>query len=113
MNTMEDQLSTILNDPAMMGKIMAMANALQTPPPEEKPSKQEMPSLDMAMLQKFSGIAQHSNIDQREQALLNALSAYLQRDRIAKLEKAMRAVKLAKLASGMLGQGGLQSLSGR
>ena len=57
--------------------------------------------------QKISGMARQSGIDKREQALLRALEAYLTADRVGRLEKAMRAAKMAKLAIGLLGQQGL------
>ena len=58
------------------------------------------------MLQKVAGLAQQSNIDRNQQALLKALSHYLSKDRISKLEKAMRAAKIAALASSALGSSG-------
>jgi hypothetical protein len=42
--------------------------------------------------------------------LLNALCPYLSRDRIGKLEKAMRAAKMAKLATGIMGNRSLFSI---
>ena len=67
----------------------------------------------MATIQKISGLAQKSSIDKREQALLRALGAYLSRDRIGKLEKAMRAAKIAKIASSALSQRGIAVHAGR
>ena len=72
-----------------------------------------MPEIDLAMVQKLSGFARQSSIDSQQQALLKALTPYLQDARIRKLERAMRAAKIAKFASGALGNGGLQSLLGR
>ena len=117
MGEMEDKIGAILNNPQMMQQIMSMAQTLGAqpadpqPPPAQTPSG--LPQLDLGMLQKISGIAQQSSIDKREQALLGALGAYLSSDRVAKLEKAMRAAKLAKLASIALGQGAGQFLLGR
>ena len=72
-----------------------------------------MPDIDIGMLQKLSGFARQSGIDKEQQALLRALGPYLSQGRITKLEKAMRAAKMARLASSFLGSGGLQFLSGR
>ena len=114
MGEMEDKIGAILNNPQMMQQIMSMAQsfgAQQSPPPNHQ--EPQMPNLDLAMIQKLSGFAQHSNIDQRERALLGALQAYLCAERIQKLEKAMRAAKIAQFASSFLAQGGLTSMLGR
>lgn len=123
MGEMEDKLGAILNNPQMMSQIMSMAQAMgsqqQSPEPQPQPQVQAMappqqaPEIDMAMLQKLSGLASHNNIDRDQQALLKALTPYLHRERISKLERAMRAAKIARFASAAFGQGGLQSLLGR
>lgn len=109
MGEMEDKIGAILNNPQMMQQLMSMAQAFtaQQSPPNHQESAQAPAGLDLAMVQKLSGFAQKSNIDQRERALLGALQAYLSTDRIQKLEKAMRAAKLAQFATSALGQGGL------
>lgn len=108
MSEMEDKLSAIMNDPQMMQQIFAMAQSLgSSMPSQEQPSKDMYPDIDMNMLQKISGLARQSSIDRREQTLLQALSAYLSGDRIQRLERAMRAAKMAKTASAFLGQQGL------
>lgn len=118
MGEMEDKLSTILNNPEMMQQIMSMAQAFgaqqespQPQPPQQPPDTG--PQIDLGMIQKISGLARQSGIEPREQALLKALNAYLTADRVDRLEKAMRAAKMARIASSVLGQGGLQSLLGR
>ena len=45
--------------------------------------------------------------------LTSGAKDYLSRERISKLEKAMRAAKLARVASSFLGQSGLLNISGR
>lgn len=121
MDEMEDKLGAILNNPQMMQQIMAMAQMMgqsqQSPPPKQeeppRPPQQSFPTgNDAAMLQRIYGIARQSGIDKNQQALLKALGPYLSRDRIIKLEKAMRAAKIAGLASTALGASGF-SLSGR
>lgn len=111
MDEMNDKISSILNDPKMMQQIMSMAQTLGAsspgpePPkqersPEPKPPRQDFPGgFDINAIQQISRFAQQGNIDKREQALLRALGAYLSKDRISRLEKAMRAAKLAKIAS--------------
>ena len=107
MDGLEEKLNAVLSNPQMMQQLMAMAQsfgAASTPPPEPQPQPQ-MPNIDLGMLQKFSGIAPQSAIDKNQQSLLHALSPYLSGDRIGRLEKAMRAAKMAKIASAFLGQG--------
>ncbi len=103
MDDMQEKLGTILNDPQMMQQIQAMAQSFQlpsTPPPQPKSEAPPMlPDIDLGMVQRLSALASQSRIDKREQALLQALKAYLSTERVGKLEKAMKAAKLAKLAS--------------
>ena len=111
MDNMEAQIGSILGNPEMMQKIMAMAQTLNgqsESPPQQPPQSNSPAEQDMAMLQSLSGIAKHSSIDQQQQNLLRALHPYLSRERIQKLEKAMRAAKMAKFAAAALGaQGGM------
>ena len=72
-----------------------------------------MAQIDPALLQKIMGIAGQTGIDSNQRALLSALRPYLSGHRLGKLEKAMRAAKLASLASTFLGNGGLSILTGR
>ena len=112
MDDMEEKLGAVLNNPQMMQQIMSMAQALggaqpKDTPPKEEPRSETFPEIDLAMVQKLSGLARQSGIDSRERALLHALQAYLTEDRVARLERAMRAAKMAKFATGFLGQQGL------
>jgi hypothetical protein len=117
MDEMEEKLGSILNNPQMMQQIMSMAQSMgsQNSAKQEPTSRQEnlLPDIDLATIQKISGLAQRSSIDKREQALLRALGAYLSKDRIGKLEKAMRAAKIAKFASSALSQRGAVRSAGR
>lgn len=110
MGEFEEKLASVMNDPAMMEKIAALAQSLgnadsekqhNTPPPKES---SVFPEMDMNMLQKLSGFAKQSGIDQNKQNLLRALSPYISSNRIAKLERAMRAAKLAGFATNLLGR---------
>lgn len=127
MDDMEAKMGAILGNPEMMQKIMAMAQTLNqsdplskqedAPTPKEEPSQKaadfSMPNIDLSMLQKLSGLSKQSGIDRNQQSLLKALGPYLTRNRISKLEKAMRAAKMASMASSFLGSQGLQSILGR
>ena len=105
-DNMQQKLDSILGDPDMMQKIMTRAQSLGQPaePPAEKPRPQ-MPALEPLMMQRLAGAMQQSGIDRNQQTLLNALSPYLSCERISKLERAMRAAKLAGLATTLLGSG--------
>lgn len=122
MDDMEEKLGAILSNPQLMQQIMGLAQSLgqnqpqqssQGHPAEKKEETPSMPNVDFSLLQKLTGLSQQGRIDQDQQALLHALSPYLAGDRIQKLEKAMRAAKIAKCASAFLNAGGLQLLTGR
>lgn len=116
MSEMEEKLGAILSNPQMMQQIMSMAQAM-SPPPEAKPEQPPEPAPpalpDLSVMQKLAGVTRQSGIDKNQQALLRALSPYISRERSAKLEKAMRAAKMARLASAFLNAGGLEMLTGR
>ena len=98
-NELEQQLGAILNDPAMMHKIMTVANSFSSES-QDPPQKNNSASngIDIELIQKFSGLISQSGIDQQQKSLLSALSPFLSKGRIQKLENAMRAARMAKLA---------------
>lgn len=114
MEDMESKLGAILGNPDMMAQIMNMAQQLgggTGSPPLPEPTPSFLPDgMDMGMITKLAGIANSANIDQNQQCLLQALRPYLTSQRIEKLGKAMRAAKLANLASSLLGSGILSGL---
>lgn len=121
MDEMQEKLGAILSNPQMMQQIMAMAQMMGQSPPapqakQEEPPRQPQNNLptanDAAMLQRLYGLVRQSGVDKNQQALLRALAPYLNRDRIVKLEKAMRAAKIAGLASTALSSSGI-SFTGR
>jgi len=115
MDGMEDKLGAILNNPQLMQQIMTMAGSLSGSQPEKEPEVPASPlsDFDPAMIQKLMGLAGNLNINDNQRSLLLALRPYLTEGRIQKLEKAMRAAKLANAASAVLGSGGLSFLTGR
>lgn len=122
MENMEDKLGAILNNPQMMQQIMSMAQSLgaaqQSPPPPPQKAAQpqppaQVPNIDLGMLQKISSLMHDCSVSREENELLHALNPFLTQDRILKLEKAMQAAKMARLASSFLNAGGLQMLNGR
>ena len=119
MNDMQKQLSEIMGDPEMMQKLSTIAQSLglgSAPGAEANPSPPPISGIgdiDPSMLQKISGIVSNTAIDGNQRNLLAALSPYLSRDRIHKLEKAMRAAKLASMASVFLSSSSLSFFAGR
>lgn len=117
MSEMEEKLASVLNNPQLMQQIMSMAQSLNTNQPKETPpnasGNDPVPGFDSTLLKQLSGFSQQNNVDQNQQALLKALSPYLSRDRVGKLERAMRAARMAGMASSFFQAGGLQMLTGR
>ena len=114
MDEMESKLNAVLSNPDMMAQIMSMAQALgggapSPPPPPAPPPQPSMPGipegLDIGMITKLAGMANSANVDKDQRALLFALRPYLTNDRISKLERAMRAAKLAGVATSLLSSG--------
>lgn len=109
MEGFEEKLGSVLNNPQLMQQIMTMAQSLKNTPTgtPDPPAPAALPSAepDFGMLQKLSGLASQTCIDRNQQALIKALDPYLGKDRLSRLEKAMRAAKMAKLAGSLLGSG--------
>ncbi|MBE6934639.1 MAG: hypothetical protein E7462_06310 [Ruminococcaceae bacterium] len=124
MDDMETKLGAILGNPEMMAQIMSMAQQLGGSPPSPQPQQPQPPpqvipsisgfpeGMDVGMITKLMGMANSATVDGNQMALLRALRPYLSGERIGKLEKAMRAAKLAGFASSFLGSG-LLSQTGR
>lgn len=122
MDDLENKLGAILGNPEMMQQIMSLAQKFsppeagskQEPPTQKQESNQKsmdlplpgLPDLDLSMIQKLSGFASQSRIDSNQQSLLRALGPYLSNHRISKLEKAMRAAKMASIATAFLSPSG-------
>lgn len=112
MGELEEKLNTVLNNPALMQQIMNMAQNMNAPegPKQEPPERSELlPEIDLNMIKKLSGFAQKGTIDSHQKSLLSALRPYLSQERIIKLEKAMRAARMAQVASGLLGSAQFQT----
>lgn len=119
MAELEEKLGAILSNPALMSQIQTMANSMsqsqaqsqsqsqaqpqaqsKAQPKQERP--QNLPAVDpnqLEWLSKLTGLARQSGIDSQEQALLKALRPYLSQGRLGKLERAMRAAKIAGIAT--------------
>ena len=60
------------------------------------------------MVKALTGFARNSCIDKDQQALLKALCPFVSKEKLKKLEKAMRAAKMAEQASCLLESGALK-----
>lgn len=118
MSAMEDQLGAILSNPETMAKIQSLAQSLgqsESGQPQQKPDAAPVPSMgqaDLEMVKAFTGFARGAEIDKDQRALLKALSPYVSREKTAKLEKAMRAARLAQQASRLMESGALKKGTG-
>ena len=104
MDNLESGLQSILGNPQMMEQIMSLAQNFQSEPSPPPPQAEGMPELDFATIQKITSLIGKTGIDSQQKALLQALRPYLSPQRIQKLEKAMRAAKLAGIATTFLGR---------
>lgn len=126
----EDQLNSILGNQAAMNQIMALAKSLSgeqpAPPPQEDPPALEqareaaytptaeepaapdlsalLEQIDPGMLQAGMDVfRQVQSAEDRNAALLNALRPFLKEDRQARLDRALRIARTAKLVRVALG----------
>lgn len=104
MENLESGLEAILGNPQMMQQIMSIAQNFQSEPAPPPPQAEGGPDIDFATVQKLTSLIGKTGIDAQQKALLQALRPYLSGQRIQKLEKAMRAAKLAGIASTFLGR---------
>lgn len=114
MSELEEKLGAMLSNPQLMQQISSLVQAMgqpsPSPPPPTPPQQPSEP--DLSQLQGLASLLQSNRIDTNQQALLRALSPYLSPWRVGKLERAMRASKMAGLASMFL-RGDGQSPGGR
>lgn len=114
MSELEEKLGALLSNPQLMQQISSLVQAMgqpsPSPPPPAPPQQPSEP--DLSQLQGLASLLQSNRIDTNQQALLRALSPYLSPWRVGKLERAMRASKMAGLASMFL-RGNGQSPVGR
>jgi len=116
MSELEEKLNALMSNPQLMQQIAAMAQSMGSAQPDPEPADappQGLPIPDPRLMQFLSQAAGQSAVDSNQKALLQALAPYLSANRVQKLERAMRAAKLAGTASFFLNSGGLQMLTGR
>lgn len=126
MEDMQSKIGAILNDPEAMQKIMSMAqtlgqgshadgkeNAKPDAPQHPDTPAFSLQDIDLGAIQKIASLTQKTGIDHNQKALLKALGPYLSRERVSKLERAMRAARMASIASSFLGTNSLLSKQSR
>ena len=113
MSELEEKLSALMSNPQLMQQIASMAQAMGNQQESDMPEPTTIPLPDPALMQIISKFSGQSDVDTNQQALLHALTPYLSKHRLQKLERAMRAARLAGTASAFLNAGGLQLLTGR
>jgi len=103
----EDQLSSILGNPELMGKIMSMAGSLnqQQSPPPPPPHQAAMP-FDPGAMAGMMQMLKATQLEPKQRNLIQALRGFVPEDRLVRLEKAMQASLIAKFASHAMNQGG-------
>ena len=105
MAELEEKLNAILNDPNMMQQLMSVAQSIGN---NQTQKSEGIGDIDPGTLKKIASFANQGRIDKNQQTLLRALHPYLSQQRIRKLEKAMRAAQMAKVATGVLNSGVFQ-----
>lgn len=121
MSELDDKLNSILGNPQMMQQIMTLAQSLNATDATSSPSQPQMPKtsapldapIDSILLSKIAGIVQRGSIDKNQKLLLQALQPYLSSQKLQKLERAMRAAKMAGIASDVIGKNAQGSNQGR
>ena len=110
--SLEQAVGAVLQDPQKLQQIFALAQTLGLSPPDSsappppapepvRPKPQEAPPDERqealgALLQKAG------KLDRRQENLLNALKPFLKPDRREKIDRAMQAARLSRLAGAAL-----------
>ncbi len=104
MDDLESKLGAMMADPNIMAQVQAMAQNLGMQLPQEN-GQSSGGQLPPEAIQALSGLMSGGSTDPNQQNLLNALSPYLSKHHLSKLERAMRAAKMADVASNFLKSG--------
>ncbi len=106
----EDKLSSILANPELMGQIMSMAGSLNqqqnAPPPPPPPTPFGSMPFDPGAMAGMMQMLKATQLEPRQRQLVQALRGFVPEDRLVRLEKAMQASLIAKVASAAMNQGG-------
>ena len=109
MSELEEQISSILNDPAQMDRIAQMARSLMGGG-ESADETVVNPLADLgdpAMLSRLSSLLRSAQVgDSRQEALISAMKPYLSPARREKMDRAAKLARMARLAQMVMGEGG-------
>ena len=123
---LEQQIGAILQDPQQLQKVFALAQSLGLSPPQSSPPEPHAePSPAPAAPPSFSQSAppqstvsdalsdllqKAGQLDRRQENLLNALKPFLRPDRREKIDRAMQAARISRLAGAALRSRGPKEL---
>ena len=109
---LEQQIGAILQDPQQLQKVFALAQSLglspPEPPAEPSPAPAAPPSFPQnapqaAVSDALGDLLQKAGqLDRRQENLLNALKPFLKPERREKIDRAMQAARISRLAGAAL-----------
>ena len=106
---LEQAIGAILQDPEQMQSILAFAKSLGISPPEAPPTQTAPPPPPPTQTQPVSSnealgelLQKAGKLDKRQENLLNALKPFLKPERREKIDRAMQAARLSRLAGAAL-----------
>ncbi len=99
MDDISNKINQILNDPEQLQQIMDIAKSMGISPPQDgvqtPPSFEKIPEM-ISGISQF--IQQSQQINEKQEALFQALRPYLKPGRQAKLDRAIQLARLSHLA---------------
>lgn len=109
MDELQQRIESVLNDPQQMKELLSLARSLGAELPEElqesaaqpetESPQEPMKGLGALMSQPLGALLQSAGkLEQKQEALLNALRPFLKPNRREKLDRAIRAARLSQLA---------------
>ncbi len=101
MSDWEQQLNSILGDPAQMSRIADLARSLMGGADGDAPDPEEPPAGGLASLVR----SVMNSGDDRAQTLLEAMKPWLSEKRRAKIDRAVKIARMAKLAELAMAEG--------
>ena len=100
MEDLEGKISEILADPDRMAQVFSIAKSLGLTPPADEEAGPERTAESFAPMMEL--VKQASRVDPRETSLLNALKPYCSKERQARIDRALRAARLSRIAGAAL-----------
>lgn len=130
MDGIEDKLGQILSNPQAMQQIMSLAQALgggQQPEANQEPQPQSVPAAALQMAQpNFAGganndallkmlfdFSKNTHEDDAQLALFRALKPFVRPERAAKIDRALQAARISRMAGAALERFAPTLFSGR